>query len=42
MKMFPSPCGDMVLKFSNSDAIREVLSLFPSPYGDMVLKSLLL
>ena len=36
---FPSPCGDMVLKFDvgQIDEIKD--DLFPSPCGDMVLKS---
>ena len=34
---FPSPYGDMVLKFLCSHGWEPVV-LFPSPYGDMVLK----
>ena len=36
---FPSPYGDMVLKFKrkNPDSVAEA-ALFPSPCGDMVLK----
>ena len=36
--MFPSPCGDMVLKFNVSAVVDAGLSEFPSPCGDMVLK----
>ena len=35
--MFPSPCGDMVLKYDIMVVGVEV-SAFPSPCGDMVLK----
>ena len=37
MKMFPSPCGDMVLKFGRRRFIMFII-MFPSPCGDMVLK----
>ena len=34
---FPSPYGDMVLKYTQYGCIK-YNSMFPSPYGDMVLK----
>ena len=37
---FPSPYGDMVLKFYLARKIRVRTRMFPSPYGDMVLKCL--
>ena len=36
--MFPSPCGDMVLKFYTKSIKTQKIILFPSPCGDMVLK----
>ena len=36
--MFPSPCGDMVLKLLLRSDSDEGVRKFPSPYGDMVLK----
>ena len=36
---FPSPCGDVVLKFSDSwNEYAKALAGFPSPCGDVVLK----
>ena len=35
---FPSPYGDMVLKFRFTVAFPRPYNPFPSPYGDMVLK----
>ena len=37
--MFPSPCGDVVLKLiSSRDGNITKISQFPSPCGDVVLK----
>ena len=38
MKGFPSPYGDMVLKWNIINAMQSEGYSFPSPYGDMVLK----
>ena len=38
--MFPSPCGDVVLKWEAIKSVGEVIRQFPSPCGDVVLKSL--
>ena len=38
MLLFPSPCGDMVLKFAVEFFLDKERGLFPSPCGDMVLK----
>ena len=36
--LFPSPYGDMVLKFETRMDDTAMKKRFPSPYGDMVLK----
>ena len=38
VEQFPSPCGDMVLKFSAYCRNMNMQKEFPSPCGDMVLK----
>ena len=35
---FPSPCGDVVLKYVTMNPIINNAALFPSPCGDVVLK----
>ena len=37
-ELFPSPCGDMVLKYHPQRNLGARPALFPSPCGDMVLK----
>ena len=39
-KKFPSPCGDIVLKYVRILCFNELWIVFPSPCGDMVLKLL--
>ena len=38
--LFPSPYGDVVLKFSWMELFRNSYPEFPSPYGDVFLKVL--
>ena len=38
VSLFPSPCGDMVLKSCSISCCPAALRWFPSPCGDMVLK----